>query len=232
MISWAENECRLACQKENPQHDFDSNSFDYVCGCYKSALKAYESLMADGHSGMSFSLTKNILIRLMNDQPLTPITDEDFFTADYGTEDFPMASPTYLKEVGLKSSRQCPRMSSLFRDEALDGTITYKDINRFVYFEKDSKAGYYTHCDFLEKMFPIKMPYTPPVTPYKVITETFLVDKKNGSFETRAFISVTTPQGDKIQLNRFFTTPQDGNGWVEITQREYNSLYERRIKNR
>ena len=41
MYSWAEQECRLACKKENPDFDFDSDDFDYGCSCYKSALKAY-----------------------------------------------------------------------------------------------------------------------------------------------------------------------------------------------
>ena len=55
MYSWAEQECRLACKRENPNFDFDSNDFDYGCSCYKSALKAYNSLVEDDHSGMSFS---------------------------------------------------------------------------------------------------------------------------------------------------------------------------------
>ena len=36
----AEQECRLACKKENPNFDFDSDDFDSGCSCYKSALKA------------------------------------------------------------------------------------------------------------------------------------------------------------------------------------------------
>lgn len=65
MQEWAEQECRIACKKENPDFDFNSDEFDYRCSCYKSALKAYKSLMEDGHSGASFGFTKNILIRLM-----------------------------------------------------------------------------------------------------------------------------------------------------------------------
>ena len=76
MIDWAKREIAIACKKENP--DWDGKSFDYGCSCYQSALKAYESLCNDDHSGYSFSITKNILIRLMEGRPLTPITDEDF----------------------------------------------------------------------------------------------------------------------------------------------------------
>ena len=75
MSEWAKREVEIACKKENP--NWDGESFDYGCACYQSALKAYLSLCEDEHSGMSFSLTKNILVRLMEGNPLTPITDED-----------------------------------------------------------------------------------------------------------------------------------------------------------
>ena len=39
MYKWAEQECKLACKKENPNFDFGSDDFDYGCSCYESALK-------------------------------------------------------------------------------------------------------------------------------------------------------------------------------------------------
>ena len=97
---WAEKEVEIACKKENP--NWDGKSFDYGCSCYQSALKAYKSLCEDSHSGSSFNLTKNILIRLMNDLPLTPITDEDFINSEPEI----WQSPEYLKKVGLKNNIQ------------------------------------------------------------------------------------------------------------------------------
>ena len=85
MIDWAKREVELACKRENPNRK--DGEFDYICACYESALKAYECLCDDGHSGMSFGITKNILIRLMNDVPLTPITDEDFKIKDARIDD-------------------------------------------------------------------------------------------------------------------------------------------------
>ena len=119
MLQWAEQECRIACKKENPDYNFDSDDFDYGCSCYKSALKAYKSLMEDGHSGASWNFTKRILERLMDNQPLTPITDDDFFIN--GEEVAKLNDSEYLKERGLKSDIQCPRMSSLFRKEYSPG---------------------------------------------------------------------------------------------------------------
>lgn len=115
MYEWAEQECRIACKKENPDFNFDSEDFDYGCSCYKSALKAYKSLCEDGHSGTSFNFTRRILERLMSGQPLTPITDEDFFIVP--PSDYPLESDEWLAKHGLKSEIQCPRMSSLFRTE-------------------------------------------------------------------------------------------------------------------
>ena len=51
--------------------------FDYGCACYGSALKAFESLCEDGHSGFSIKMTQSILNRLIDGQPLTPIEGTD-----------------------------------------------------------------------------------------------------------------------------------------------------------
>lgn len=37
MLDWAENECRIACKRENPEFDFDNErDWDYGGSCYKS----------------------------------------------------------------------------------------------------------------------------------------------------------------------------------------------------
>ena len=228
MKNWAENECRIACKRENPNFNFDSDEFDYGCSCYKSALKAYNSLMEDGHSGMSFSFTKNILIRLMNGQPLTPITDEDFFSVERGTEDWPADSEEFLKEHGLKSDLQCPRMSSLFREEKLDGTVTYHDNNRAYFIDIDDPSWtYHTSTKFLDEMFPITMPYYPNEKPYKIYTQEFLTDKKNGDFDTKAILYMISPEGEKIELNIF--EAEIDKKWVKITKDEYIERFNKRI---
>lgn len=227
MSEWAERECRIACGRENPNFDFDSDEFDYGCSCYKSALKAYKSLMEDGHSGASFGFTKNILIRLMEGQPLTPIEDKDFFFDD-GNGVCELESPEYLKERGLKSNIQCPRMSSLFRKETLDGKVTYHDVDRayFVDIEEPSNT-YSTNDSFLDEMYPITMPYVPKKEKYKIYAQEFLTDKKNGDFDTRGLIYMTTPSGERIDLNLYYTEI-DGK-WEQITKAQYNELLAKRI---
>ena len=75
MLDWAKREVEIACNKENP--DRKEGEFDYGCACYESALKAFESLCDDGHSGCSIGFTKAILNRLIDGMPLTPIEDID-----------------------------------------------------------------------------------------------------------------------------------------------------------
>ena len=228
MSEWAERECRIACKKENPDFNFDSNDFDYGCSCYKSALKAYNSLMEDGHSGSSFNFTKNILIRLMDGQPLTPITDEDFFSVERGTESHPLESEEYLKERGLKSHYQCPRMSSLFREETLDGKVRYHDVDRAYFIDIEQPSDTYSSWDgFLDDMFPITMPYTPTRGKYKIYVQKFLTDKRSGDFDTKGILYVITPSGEKVDVGIYLT---EKNGkMVNITKEEYESLLFKRV---
>lgn len=225
MSEWAERECRIACKKENPNFDFDSDEFDYGCSCYKSALKAYKSLMEDGHSGASFGFTKNILIRLMEGQPLTPITDEDFFEGEnLGC----LESDEYLKERGLKSDIQCPRMPSLFREETLDGKVTYHDVDRAYFVNIEEPSNTYSSCvTFLDELVPITMPYVPQKGKYEIYAQEFLTDKKNGDFDTRGVIYMTTPSGERIDLNLYYA---EINGkWEQITKPQYNERLRKRI---
>ena len=225
MVDWAKREVEIACKRENP--DRKEGEFDYGCACYESALKAYMSLCEDGHSGMSFSFTRNILIRLMNSLPLTPIKEEDFFLED---KDVVCGDPDWLKQRGLKSSIQCPRMSSLFRDEYLDGTVKYHDVERYYCFDpQDPRFAH--HFGFLTKfvddMFPITMPYTPVVGKYRVETSDWLAEnkgkseeeKKRGEFDTVALWAIHTPEGERIPINRFWKEGKDG--FVEITYEEW-----------
>ena len=59
MSEWAKREVEIACKKENP--DRKEPESDYGCACYESALKAFNSLLEDGHSGYSIGFTKKHL---------------------------------------------------------------------------------------------------------------------------------------------------------------------------
>lgn len=103
MLEWAKREVAIASKRE--RGDKPEDEWDYGVACYESALKAFESLCGDGHSGYSIGVTKNILNRLIDGKPLTPIEDtEDVWNqCNRGVED----PVTY----------QCKRMSRGKRSE-------------------------------------------------------------------------------------------------------------------
>lgn len=212
MKEWAGEEIKLVCKRENP--DWDGKSFDYGCSCYQSALKAYRSLCDDGHSGFSFGLTKNILIRLMDGLPLTPIED----TPDVWND-------TRIDKDG-RIIYQCNRMSSLFKYVDDKGNVRYHDVERAFCEEitnpRDRFSG--SACNIIDDLFPITMPYYPKTTEkYKVITNTFLAkgfESDDTDFNTRAVLYVITPEKEKVEVNRYYG---EVNGkFVEITKDEYD----------
>ena len=209
MIDWAENEVKIACEKEHP--GLKEGEWDYGCACYQSALKAYKSLIDDGHSGISFCMTKQILNCLMNHQPLTPIED---------TDDIWNLCCLRAKDDDY-DTYQCKRMSSLFKYVYDDGKITYTDINRVECI--DINTGHTWSNGMLRYIidvkFPITMPYIPPVKTYKVYFEDFLSDPKNGDYDTKGVLYVIDPEGERLEINKFFG---EVNGkMVEITKEEY-----------
>lgn len=77
MELWVENEVRIACEHERKASGTKEEEQDYGCACFESALKAYRSLLEDGHSGFSIGMTKYILVRMIERKPLTPIVDTE-----------------------------------------------------------------------------------------------------------------------------------------------------------
>lgn len=75
MMEWAKREVEIASKRE--RGDKPESEWDYGCACYDSALKAFESLCGDDHSGFSIGITKGILNRLIDGKPLTPIEDTE-----------------------------------------------------------------------------------------------------------------------------------------------------------
>lgn len=207
MTTWAENEVRIACERERAASKTPEGGWDYGGACYASALKAFKSLVEDGHSGMSISITKQILNRLIDGKPLTPIEDtEDIWKYIRDRKD---GSKVY----------QCQRMFSLFKQIYPDGRVEYRDTDYCFCVDLDNPNVSY-HSGFVNRiiyeMFPITMPYMPPTIPYKVICETFLFDKKNGGdFDTKGILYIITPDGERKDINRYFAETDEG--FVEIS---------------
>ena len=207
MSDWARREVEIACKREAPNRK--DGEWDYGCGCYESALKAYLSLMDDEHSGMSFSLTAVILKRLLEGKPLTPIEDvPEVWDELYGWTDD-------------GKHYQCNRMTSLFKDVSADGTVTYYDVERYYCKEVVSGATYKCGLEsrILDELHPITTPYNPPLGYYVFTVKEGLTDRKNGDFDTKAIFTLKCPDGTVEQINRYYA--EDGNGWREIGFQEW-----------
>lgn len=220
MSSWAAMEVELACQKELEDSE-DEGEWDYGVACYESALRAYQSLCRDGHSGFSIQITKSILNRLVDGKCLTPIEDTpdiwNDITGDCNWEE------GYQKY-------QCKRMSSLFKEISPDGTVTYSDVNRVCGINIDSPDVAFTNgfiARLVDKIFPITMPYLPAGKKFRVFREEFLVDPKNGDYDTMALLWIETPDGKKVELNRYFK--ESGNSFVPIEKDEYEERKAKRV---
>lgn len=198
MLDWAEKEIELACKRENP--DRKEGEWDYVCACYESAFKAFKSLMEDGHSGLSIGVTKNILNRLIDGKPLTPIEDTDDIWED----------TSGWTDNGIETY-QCKRMSSLFKWVYPDGTVKYSDSDRDVCVDINSGTTYRFGfvSNIIDDMFPITMPYMPDNEPYEIYTEQILSDPESGLFNTIGILYAITPHGERVEINRFFAEKDD-----------------------
>lgn len=210
METWAEREIDLACKRERAAGSAADEDWDYGCACYESAYKAFQSLMADGHSGMSICFTKDILNRLIDGKPLTPIED----TPDVWND---ISDISGLR--GEKVSYQCKRMSSLFKYVYADGRVEYWDIDAYVGI--DDNGGFHSGLidSVMEKLYPITMPYSPPSKPTKVYCEDVLTDRKNGDFDTRAIHYAIRPNGERIEINQYFKEGEKN--WEPILKEEF-----------
>lgn len=220
MVRWARREVEIVMQRI-AQRD-PNNSYDRKC--YDAALAAFEVLCKQGHTGSSIAETFKILTRLCHGQPLCFIKDEDFSQAG-----------TYIKDCNReingpiigKTSYQCPRMASLFKDIWDDGVVTYHDNNRLVCINSENinDTFYWGFAArFIDQMFPVTLPYMPvPGKPYHVYVTTFAVD----GMDVCSIDQVVEPSGDIVKINRYFKYVDDeelGGKYVEITQDEYKEL--------
>ena len=208
--SWAEREVELACQAERADSESGDDDWDYGCACYESALKAFKSLMSDGHSGFSIQMTKHILVRLLENKPLRPIVDTPDVWSDI-TE--------YDPESGY-TCYQCNRMSSLFKYVYPDGRVTYTNVDGYICEDVNNHSTYTTGivARVFEELFPITLPYMPG-DPVRFFCEDILTDEKNGDFDTMAIYYAQAPDGTRIDLDRFFKESKDG--WAPITKDEW-----------
>ena len=210
---WAKREIEIALS--------DNNTCGWARGVYDSALKAFISLCNDGHSGMSIGATKQVLNRLIDCKPLTPLTGSD--------DEWGLCS-----DVGDELMYQNKRCTSVFKKvNKLTGDITYSDVDRFVCEDiNNSNIRYYSGriSKEVERYFSlITMPYVPPSKPIVIYTEDFLFDEKNGDFDTQGiFYAIDGDTGSRTDID-IFLAERDG-VMESITKEEYIERRKNRIE--
>lgn len=186
---------------------------------YESVFNALKAI----NNTKDWYYTKRLLINLLEDKPLTEITDEDFFIDDvpYDRE--------WLMSQGLRSRIECPRYYPLTRCETLEGEIYYTDVERYECFCAECPEGNFKFSflreEVLDKLFPIKMPYFPPEKPYRLEISEATSKEPNWSdigFDLVALWNIHTPGGETIPINRFWR--HGNNGMFEISYDEWKRL--------
>ena len=207
MLEWAEKEINIAKKKELEDCEGTEAELDYVYACYDSALKAYKSLVEDGHTAISMFLTKSILNRLIDGKPLTYIEDtEDAWSAD----------------------GQHKRMPSVFKKVNEDGTVKYKDIDRVLKIDIGSNTCGHNGIvnKYIDKLYPIKMPYMPNDKPYKVHCDDFCYLKPSavGEYTHLVLLYLVKPDGTREEINKYYK--ETDKGMTEISENEWFNDYE------
>lgn len=208
MYDWARQEVQLA-KAELKRNKNDEAQ--YMIACYDSALRAYEKLTKDGHSGTSFAITRGILENLMHEIPLTPIEDSEI-----------MWKHVYDHEN--EAIFQHKRMPSVFRMvNKKTGVVKFSDNDRILCKNPVSISSAYFYNNFIRKvidgMFPIEFPYMPTKEKYVAYVTEFLMDPANGDFDTMNLVSVKLPNGDARSINLYYK--EENSRWVQITQDEW-----------
>ena len=210
---WAKEEVELACKRATI--DSENKAFYEDSTCYKAALIAYEGLMRSCYCTSAIDTTKKILIRLMDNLPITPIMEEDF-----GREGTIPSDGTILSVV------PCKRYPSLLKITYVNGYVKYSDRGRVQYTDftgHDNLAlDNDSVIDAIDKIDPISLPYLPSMNKYMVVT--FVTNTGNmvtGVITYRNYFCLHSPNGEKMLLNLY--EKEFKGERFKITEEEYRT---------
>lgn len=211
MIGWAKREVELACEAERAGVE-DQKDAEYGVECYESAFEVFKVLYEQDHSTRSIQITRSLLNRLIDGKPLTPIDDVPEIWTKIETP----------RTDGVEAY-QCSRMTSLFKEVHPDGTITYNDVGRTSCVNVVQPEVMFHNSlatKFVNKLFPIRMPYLPSSKRFIIYQDEFCYDPKNKNTDTVAFLYVITPDGERVEINRYFK--KIANQMMPIHKDEYD----------
>ena len=204
----------IECERKSAIEENDYSFLDYVVECYRSALRAYETMAADGHSGMSWGLTRQIFNRLAEGKPLKNLNSYDECPEEWAS------SNIIPDSFGILYNNRYPSLCCRVTE---NGNV-YSDCNRWV-FEAPDHPNIPWHngflSNYLDEKFPVQFPYCPVTIHVRV--EEILTDPAHGDYDAQHIIDFADPEtGRKVCVNAYFEEV-DGK-WQEIGKKKWYAL--------
>lgn len=209
-----EVEYAIECERKAAIEENDDTFLDYIIECYHSALRAYETMAADGHSGMSWGLTRQIFARLAKGKPLKPLNS----LVDRPQEWIP--NNNFEDDIARFNNK---RYSPLLCELTKNGKF-YHDVDRWRFYELDNPDVPW-YCGslsrYMDEHYPITFPYNPVSIDVRI--EELLTDSAHGDFDARRIIDFVDPEtGKTVGVDACFEEV-DGE-WKEIGKRKWYTL--------
>ncbi len=214
---WAQREIEIACENERKQcqkeSDYQEGNEDYGIMCYQAAGELLKVFEAQGHSGYSAQLVKQIFSRLVDGKPLTPVTDEDDQWMEYAQ---------YLSADDGIRRYQHKRMSSLFKQVDVDGTVSINDIDRVKVYDKEIDAYFSTRFidGLINEIWPIVFPYRGEKI--RVTIDEIVAD--DTPYNDLMYVAKAVKEdGTEILIDRYFMEDAEG-GYTELDTYGYFTM--------
>lgn len=201
LIDWAKREVEIAKEKEPALKD----ALNISSGILAEIVQASQEKCID------FNSLRTIISNLMFWQPLSPIEDTDDIWELVDDKD------------GFEQY-QCLRYPGLFKGiKKTEGKeeVRYVDSDRYVCIDINHPDQMWTGGiggKLLEEIVPIKFPYMPGGK-IKVYMENLKYHKDNEFVDTAAVMYFRMPEGDMIEVKRFFKILNGET--IEIDKHEY-----------
>lgn len=213
-----EVEYAIECERKEAIEDNDFTFVDYFIECYHSALRAYETMAADGHSGMSWGLTRQIFSRLAEGKPLKNLNSyED------DPEEWKEQSHWVVADSIVLTNTRYP---SLTYRVSLRNEAIYRDIDRWVFEEIDNPHTTWNIgllANYLDEKFPIKFPYAPQTIHVRI--EELLTDPAHGDYDAQRIIDFVDPEtGEVVKVDACFALSDEEDKMVEVSKKKWYAL--------
>lgn len=213
-----EVEYAIECERKEAGDLNDYSFMDYIIECYRSALRAYEAMAADGHSGMSWNQTRQIFRRLTEGKPLKRLN-----SYHDRVEEWEERSEWALDDEVVFSNT---RYSSLSYRRGVNGKELYHDIDRWVFEEVDHpNIPWYNDflATYLDEKFPIQFPYWPITIHVRI--EELLTDPAHGDYDAQRIIDFVDPEtGEVVKVDACFALNEEEDKMVEVSKKKWYAL--------